>query len=90
MFRRLSHTLPADRVFPHDLEQLGFFVNDEDQIRKINNPSEKYQYKISSDDRVNQLHREANNGDNPLPPLGLKYQADKDPQNDSRRPQDHS
>lgn len=62
MFRRLPHTLPADPAFPADLESLGFFVNEKDQIRMIKNPTQKYQYQINKNDRVNQVYRQANNG----------------------------
>ncbi|KAL2426083.1 hypothetical protein ABEF95_010706 [Exophiala dermatitidis] len=61
MFRRLPHTLPADPVFTPDLEKLGFFVNQDDQIRMIKNPEQKYQYQINRNDRVNQVYRQANN-----------------------------
>jgi len=61
MFRRLSHTLPRDPVFPADLEKLGFFVNDQDQIRMIKSPEQKYQYSINKNDRVNDLYKEAMN-----------------------------
>ncbi|EXJ92498.1 hypothetical protein A1O3_01050 [Capronia epimyces CBS 606.96] len=61
MFRRLPHTLPADPVFPPDLEKLGFFVNENDQVRMIKNPAQKYQYQINRNDRVNQVYKQANN-----------------------------
>lgn len=61
MFRRLPHNLPPDPQFPPDLEKLGFFVNDQDQIRSIKNPEHKYQYKINHNDRVNQTYKQANN-----------------------------
>lgn len=61
MFRRLPHTLPPDPTFPADLEKLGFFVNSDDKIRQIKNPSQKYQYNINVNDRVNQAYKHANN-----------------------------
>ncbi|KIX06176.1 uncharacterized protein Z518_04150 [Rhinocladiella mackenziei CBS 650.93] len=61
MFRRLPHTLPPDPSFPPDLETLGFFINEDDQIRMIKNPTQKYQYQINRNDRVNQVYKEANN-----------------------------
>lgn len=63
MFRRLPHSLPADPVFNADLEHLGFFVNENDQIRMIKNPTQKYQYQINRNDRVNQVYKAANNGE---------------------------
>lgn len=61
MFRRLSHTLPPDPTFEPDLEKLGFFINDDDQIRQIKNPSQKYSYNINKNDRINQAYKNANN-----------------------------
>jgi hypothetical protein len=57
MFRRLSHTLPADPVFESDLEKLGFCVNDQDRVRGISSPKKKYQYDINRNDRWNQVHK---------------------------------
>ncbi|KAK5046840.1 hypothetical protein LTR84_007194 [Exophiala bonariae] len=61
MFRRLAHTLPPDPSFPVDLEKLGFFVTTEDKIRQIQNPSHKFQYRINTNERVNQAYKLANN-----------------------------
>ncbi|KEF58710.1 uncharacterized protein A1O9_06636 [Exophiala aquamarina CBS 119918] len=61
MFRRLPQTLPADPSFPADLAQLGFFVNDNDQIRQIKNPAQKFQYKMNANERVNQAYKFASN-----------------------------
>lgn len=61
MFRRLPHTLPPDPSFEPTLEKLGFFVNDDDQIRMIKNPEQKYRYEINKNDRINQLYKQANN-----------------------------
>lgn len=61
MFRRLPHTLPKDPNFPADLEKLGYFINEEDQIRQIRNPGQKYQFSISRNDRVNEICKEAMN-----------------------------
>lgn len=61
MFRRLSHSLPPDPTFPDDMEQLGYFINDNDQIRMTANPKSDFQYIISKNDRVNDVHKEAMN-----------------------------
>jgi hypothetical protein len=61
MFRRLSHTLPKDPIIPTDLASLGYFINDRDQIRMIQNPEQKFQYLINKNDRVNDLYKEAMN-----------------------------
>ncbi len=63
MFRRLPHTLPPDPVFEPDLEKLGFFVNDGDQIRMIKNPDQKYQIQINKNERINYLYRQACNSE---------------------------
>lgn len=62
MFRRLSDHLPEDVLVPADLEKLGYFVNSDDQIRKITDPEQSYQYKIDRVDRVNNVYKEAMNG----------------------------
>ena len=61
MFRRLSNELPKDPAFSTDLGELGYFINDKDQIRQIANPTKKYQYKINRNDRVNEVYKEAMN-----------------------------
>ncbi|KAL6713584.1 hypothetical protein ACLMJK_009049 [Lecanora helva] len=59
MFRRLSSSLPKDPEFPADLEKLGLFINEKDQIRQIKNPDLEFHYFISKNDRVLEVHREA-------------------------------
>lgn len=61
MFRRLPHTLPKDPVIPSDISVLGYFINDNDQIRQIRNPEQKYQFAINRNDRVNDVYKEAMN-----------------------------
>ena len=61
MFRRLPNQLPKDITFPTDLASLGYFINDNDQIRQIAHPDKKYQYKINRSDRVNDVYKEAMN-----------------------------
>lgn len=68
MFRRLSHTLPQEPVFPTALRQLGYFLNDHDQIRQIRNPEQKYQFKANVNDRVNEVYKDSMNSMlSPLP-----------------------
>lgn len=62
MFRRLSSSLPQDPQIPADLQALGYYVNNEDQIRQIRNPDQKYQHQVNKNERVNEMHREAING----------------------------
>ena len=61
MFRRLPTSLPKDPIFPADLKELGYFVNDDEQIRMIEKPDEKFLYAISSNERVNEMQKEAMN-----------------------------
>ena len=59
MFRRVVSGLPQDPTFPADAEKLGYFVNINDQIRKIKKPDERFQFHITNNERYNELHREA-------------------------------
>ncbi|KAJ9201920.1 hypothetical protein DTO164E3_3358 [Paecilomyces variotii] len=59
VFRR--EDLPPDPAFPADLEKLGYFINDNDQIRKISDPEKEFVFKINRNDRWNLLNREAMN-----------------------------
>jgi hypothetical protein len=63
MFRRLSSGLPKDPSFPADLKELGYFINDHNQIRMIEKPEEKFLYAINKNERVNEVHKEAMNGE---------------------------
>ena len=68
MFRRLPNTLPKDPSFPADLEKLGYFINDNDQIRQIKKPDQKYQFVVNRNDRVNEVYKEAmNSKSSPIP-----------------------
>lgn len=61
MFRRLSHTLPKDPEFPADLEGMGYYINEKDQIRSIARPDQEFNFFISKNERVNEKQREAMN-----------------------------
>ncbi|KAL4952328.1 Arb2 domain-containing protein [Aspergillus filifer] len=61
MFVYRRQDLPADAEFPADLEKLGYFINDKDQIRKISDPTQGFQFKINRNDRWNDVQREAMN-----------------------------
>ncbi|KAI9703244.1 MAG: hypothetical protein M1836_007810 [Candelina mexicana] len=61
MFRRLSSSLPKDPVWPHDLEQLGYFVNEDDQIKSIKYPTQDFRYYINKNQRYNEMHGAAMN-----------------------------
>ncbi|RSL81021.1 hypothetical protein CEP51_006157 [Fusarium floridanum] len=57
MFRRRWSGLPKDASFASDLEGLGYFVNDEDEIRSIKDPDCYYKFFISKNMRVNERQR---------------------------------
>ncbi|KAE8418673.1 Arb2 domain-containing protein [Aspergillus pseudocaelatus] len=59
MFVYRREDLPPENEFPADLEKLGYFINENDQIRKIVDPKENFQYKINKNSRVNEMQREA-------------------------------
>ncbi|RDW72311.1 uncharacterized protein DSM5745_07483 [Aspergillus mulundensis] len=61
MFVYRREDLPADPVFPADLKELGYFINDKDQIRKISDPTQDFQFKINKNDRWNEVQRGAMN-----------------------------
>ena len=61
MFRRLPTSLPADPAFPADFKELGYFITDDDQIRMIEKPDERFLYAINKNERVNEMHKEAMN-----------------------------
>lgn len=63
MFRRLPNNLPQDPIIEPDLDKLGYFVNENDQLRQKVNPDQKYQYRINRSDRINDLHKEAINSE---------------------------
>ncbi|KAH8180156.1 hypothetical protein LIA77_01675 [Sarocladium implicatum] len=53
MFRRRWGALPKDPVFPPTLEGLGYFVNDDDEVRSIEDPESYYRYRVNHNERVN-------------------------------------
>ncbi|KAE8325719.1 Arb2 domain-containing protein [Aspergillus sergii] len=59
MFVYRREDLPPEHEFPADLEKLGYFINENDQIRKIADPTQEFQYKINKNARVNDMQREA-------------------------------
>ncbi|KAF4337834.1 hypothetical protein FBEOM_8323 [Fusarium beomiforme] len=57
MFSRRWSSLPMDVSFPRGLANLGYFVNDKDEVRSIENPECYYKFNISKNDRVNGRQR---------------------------------
>ncbi|KAK4041973.1 Arb2 domain-containing protein [Parachaetomium inaequale] len=61
MFRRRWSGLPADPVFASDLKELGYFINDVDEIRSIEDPDYYFKYFLTKNDRWNERQRFAFN-----------------------------
>ncbi|KAM3080836.1 hypothetical protein ACMFMG_004791 [Clarireedia jacksonii] len=61
MFRRLSSGLPKDPTYPPTLEGLGYFVNENDEIRSIENPKAFFKFFLTKNERYNLVQREAMN-----------------------------
>ncbi|KAJ5628834.1 hypothetical protein N7490_011062 [Penicillium lividum] len=61
MYVYQNKDLPPDPDFPVDLKELGYYINEDDQIRQIDHPEEGYKYKINRNDRFNVRYREAMN-----------------------------
>ncbi|KAI1947238.1 hypothetical protein LOZ12_000791 [Ophidiomyces ophidiicola] len=61
MFVFPKESLPKDPVFPADLKELGYFINEDDQIRMIVDPEQKFLFRINTNDRYNEVQREAMN-----------------------------
>ncbi|KAI0379085.1 Arb2 domain-containing protein [Hypomontagnella monticulosa] len=57
MFRRKWSGLPADPEFPTSLKELGYFVNDDDEIRSIENPDTYFHFFLSRNQRWNDRQR---------------------------------
>ncbi|KAL7934196.1 hypothetical protein V8C35DRAFT_321946 [Trichoderma chlorosporum] len=52
MFRRLWSGLPKDASFPSDLKGLGYFVNEDDEIRSIEDPDNYFKFFIDRNSRI--------------------------------------
>lgn len=79
MFRRKEDTIDPDPVFPAHLKKLGygkpairtepfltahsFFINNVGQFRMIGAPEKEYVYHATNNERVNELRREAMQGE---------------------------
>ncbi|KAL7621156.1 hypothetical protein AAE478_008473 [Parahypoxylon ruwenzoriense] len=61
MFRRKWAGLPADPDFPIDLKELGYFINEDDEVRSIDNPNYYFKYFLSRNPRWNDRQRYAMN-----------------------------
>ncbi|KAK0737485.1 Arb2 domain-containing protein [Apiosordaria backusii] len=61
MFRRRWSGLPADPVFPADLSELGYFINEDDEIRSLENADYYFKYFLTKNERYNGRQRFAFN-----------------------------
>ncbi|KAI9708742.1 MAG: hypothetical protein M1820_003697 [Bogoriella megaspora] len=59
MFRRNVESLPADAPFTPDLKQLGYFFNDNGDLRMVRDPSRGFYYRINKVQRWNEVNAEA-------------------------------
>ncbi|KAL5611501.1 hypothetical protein BROUX41_000905 [Berkeleyomyces rouxiae] len=57
MFRRAWEGLPQDLVFSDKLQDIGYFINDADEVRSRDNPNNYFKFSLSKSDRVNQRQR---------------------------------
>jgi len=48
-----------EQEFPQNLRELGFTINDKDEVRQIDNPEKGFEYKVEKNPRLNELRREA-------------------------------
>jgi hypothetical protein len=62
MFSRRLKSFPTDPAFPKTLAELGYFVNEKSQVKSIRKPDQDFIYKITDNDRYNEVRREALNG----------------------------
>ena len=62
MFRRAWSGLPKDPYFPRDLDGLGYFINEQDEIRNKTDEEFYFKFFYSKNERVNDCQRFAFNG----------------------------
>jgi hypothetical protein len=59
MFRRLAANLPPDAKVPQTLDEFGYFINENGQVCSKTNPEEFFNYKVSKNQRYNEMRRSA-------------------------------
>ncbi|KAK4219051.1 Arb2 domain-containing protein [Rhypophila decipiens] len=57
MFRRDWSGLPADPIFGSNLAEIGYFVNDEDEIRSLDDPDSYFNFFLTKNERWNERQR---------------------------------
>ncbi|KAI8284946.1 hypothetical protein K4K59_007311 [Colletotrichum sp. SAR11_240] len=73
MFRRRWSALPEDPVFPSDIKKLGYFIDTDDEIHKIGDPSFYFKYFLTKNERVNDRQRFHFNGKYHCSPLPTSF-----------------
>ncbi|KAI8249161.1 hypothetical protein K4K53_000294 [Colletotrichum sp. SAR 10_77] len=73
MFRRRWSALPEDPVFPSDIKKLGYFIDTDDEIHKIGDPSFYFKYFLTKNERVNDRQRFHFNGKYHCSPLPASF-----------------
>ncbi|KAK4447495.1 Arb2 domain-containing protein [Podospora aff. communis PSN243] len=53
MFRRRWSGLPADPIYPSNLLELGYFINNDDEVRSIEDPDCYFKYYTTKNERWN-------------------------------------
>lgn len=61
MFRRRWSGLPADPIFPANISELGYFINEDDEIRSLENADYYFHYFLTKNERYNDRRRFAYN-----------------------------
>ncbi|KAI1500624.1 Arb2 domain-containing protein [Biscogniauxia marginata] len=61
MFKRKWSGLPVDPHFPSDLKELGYFINEDDEVRSIENPDFYFKFFLNRNPRWNDCQRFAMN-----------------------------
>ncbi|KAI0883667.1 Arb2 domain-containing protein [Annulohypoxylon maeteangense] len=61
MFRRKWSGLPKDPHFPVDMKELGYFINEDDEVRAIDNPNNYFKFFLNRNPRWNERQRFAMN-----------------------------
>lgn len=59
MFRLRARGLPEDPSWPHDFEQLGYFIDSKNEIRNKEFPTDYYPYYLNKNERYNDTFKEA-------------------------------
>ncbi|KAI9720735.1 MAG: hypothetical protein M1828_005526 [Chrysothrix sp. TS-e1954] len=59
MFKRIPASLPKDPTWPHNFKGLGFFIDESQRIKSIEYPTDYFRFYHNTNERWNDVHREA-------------------------------